>query len=76
LLPTDRIAGLPGPATGIFLLAWGLLLFVLAAWIVSAILTFTRYYGFRLTRADDELYYERGLLQRYSGTIPSIRSRR
>ena len=70
LLPTDRIAGLPGPATGIFLLAWGLLLFVLAAWIVSAILTFTRCYGFRLTRADDELYYERGLLQRYSGTIP------
>ncbi|QLK26024.1 PH domain-containing protein [Natrinema zhouii] len=70
LLPTDRIAGLPGPATGLFLLAWGLLLFVLAAWIVSAILTFTRYYGFRLTRVDDELYYERGLLQRYSGTIP------
>ncbi|WP_226041596.1 PH domain-containing protein [Natrinema sp. DC36] len=70
LLPTDRIAELPGPATGIFLLAWGLLLFVLAAWIVSAILTFTRYYGFRLTRVDDELYYERGLIQRYSGTIP------
>jgi putative membrane protein len=46
------------------------LLFLLAAWIISAALTFTRYYGFRLTRADGALYYERGLLQRYSGTIP------
>ncbi len=70
LVPTDRVAGLPGPATGIFALAWGLLLFLLAAWVISALLTFTRYYGFRLTRAGDELYYERGLLQRYSGTIP------
>ena len=70
LVPAGRIEGLPGPTTGVFALAWGLLLFVLAAWIISATLTFTRYYGFRLTRAGDELYYERGLLQRYSGTIP------
>ncbi|RZV08261.1 putative membrane protein [Natrinema hispanicum] len=70
LVPADRVGGLPGPATGIFALAWGLLLFLLAAWVISALLTFTRYYGFRLTRAGDELYYERGLLQRYSGTIP------
>ncbi len=69
-LPTDRIGWLPGPETGVFFLVWGLFLFLLAAWLVSAVLTFTRYYGFRLTRADDELYYERGLLQRYSGTIP------
>ncbi|MBZ6496716.1 PH domain-containing protein [Natrinema longum] len=70
LLPADRLPELPGPATGLFALAWGLFLFLLAAWIISAALTFTRYYGFRLTRVDDELYYERGLLQRYSGTIP------
>ncbi|ELY69340.1 PH domain-containing protein [Natrinema versiforme] len=70
LLPTDRIAGLPGPESGLLTLAWGLVLFLLAAWVISAALTFTRYYGFRLTRAGDELYYERGLLQRYSGTIP------
>ncbi len=76
LVPTDRIGGLPGPETGLFALVWGLLLFLLAAWVISAALTFTRYYGFRLTRVGDELYYERGLLQRYSGTIPSRRSRR
>ncbi|WP_455448284.1 PH domain-containing protein [Natrinema thermotolerans] len=70
LLPGDRIGWLPGPETGPLVLVWGFLLFLLAAWVVSAVLTFTRYYGFRLTRADDELYYERGLLQRYSGTIP------
>ncbi|WP_226482930.1 PH domain-containing protein [Natrinema amylolyticum] len=70
LVPSDRLGGLPGPETGLFALAWGLLLFLLAAWVISAVLTFTRYYGFRLTRVGDELYYERGLLQRYSGTIP------
>ena len=30
----------------------------------------TLYYGFTLNRAGDELRYERGLLQKYSGTIP------
>ncbi|ELY76338.1 PH domain-containing protein [Natrinema gari] len=70
LFPANRLGGLPGPETGVIAIAWGLLLFVLAAWLISAVLTFTRYYGFRLTRVGDELYYERGLLQRYSGTIP------
>ncbi|MFC4986565.1 PH domain-containing protein [Saliphagus infecundisoli] len=60
--------GLPG--SGLIALAWAALLFVLVAWIVSAVLTFSRYYGFRLMRAGEELRYERGLLQRYSGTIP------
>lgn len=68
-LPVDALeGGLPG--NGLFALAWGVLLFVLAAWVVSALLTFSRYYGFTLTRVDDELHYERGLIQRYSGTIP------
>ncbi|NEU56852.1 PH domain-containing protein [Halorussus sp. MSC15.2] len=41
-----------------------------ALWAVSAAVTFARYYGFRLTRVGDELRYERGLLQRYDGSIP------
>jgi putative membrane protein len=37
---------------------------------LSAAYAVTNYYGFRLWRIDDELRYERGLLQRFSGTIP------
>ncbi|PSQ44620.1 hypothetical protein BRD14_00810 [Halobacteriales archaeon SW_5_68_122] len=37
---------------------------------ISGALAVTNYYGFRLTRRSEELHYERGLLQRYSGTIP------
>ena len=40
------------------------------AWVVGAVSAVINYWGFRLTRSDDELRYERGLLQRYSGTIP------
>ncbi|MFC7154731.1 PH domain-containing protein [Halomarina halobia] len=36
----------------------------------SGLIAATNYYGFRLTRAPDELRYERGLFQRYTGTIP------
>ncbi|MFB6111404.1 MAG: PH domain-containing protein [Halobacteriaceae archaeon] len=43
---------------------------LLTGWLLGAAVTFTRYYGFRLSKRDDELRYERGLLQRYSGTIP------
>ncbi len=68
LIPFDLLEDLPG--TGAIAVAWAILLFVAAAWIVSALLTINRYYGFRLTRVGDELYYERGLVQRYSGTIP------
>ncbi len=69
LVPLEAFEGdLPG--TGLIALALAVLVFLLVAWIVSAALTFSRYYGFRLTRAGEELRYERGLLQRYSGTIP------
>jgi len=44
--------------------------FLLVVWVVSAALTFVRYYGFRLERVGDELRYERGLLGRYSGNVP------
>jgi putative membrane protein len=37
---------------------------------ISGALAVTNYYGFRLSRVTDELHYERGLLQRFSGTIP------
>ena len=43
---------------------------VVAVGLISGLLAVTNYYGFRLSRSDDELHYERGLLQRYSGTIP------
>ena len=42
----------------------------LAAWLVGALSAIVNYWGFRLTRSETELRYERGLLQRYSGTIP------
>ena len=44
--------------------------YLLAVWLVSVVLTYLQYYGFRLERAGDELRYERGLIGRYSGTIP------
>ncbi|GCF12173.1 membrane protein [Haloarcula mannanilytica] len=44
--------------------------FLLLALVVSMALTVIEYYGFRLTQADDDLRYERGLLRRYSGNIP------
>ncbi len=43
---------------------------VVLAWVVSVGLVYSRYAGFRLYRVGDELRYERGLLGRYSGTIP------
>lgn len=38
--------------------------------LISGAIALTSYYGFRLARQNDELLYERGLLQRFSGTIP------
>jgi len=38
--------------------------------VISGIIAVANYYGFRLARRNDELLYERGLLQRYSGSIP------
>ena len=43
---------------------------VLVTAVVSGLLAVANYHGFRLSRGGDELHYERGLLQRYSGTIP------
>jgi putative membrane protein len=60
--PETILGALFGP-----LVALGTIL-VLA--LVYGVVNATVYYGFRLHRAAAELRYERGLLQRYSGTIP------
>lgn len=43
---------------------------VAVAALASGVIAIGNYYGFRLSRRNDELLYERGLLQRFSGTIP------
>lgn len=43
---------------------------VLVTAATSGVLAVSNYYEFRLSRRNDDLHYERGLLQRYSGTIP------
>ncbi|SEO96567.1 putative membrane protein [Halogranum amylolyticum] len=40
------------------------------SWLAGFVIAVVNYYGFRLSRTDDELLYERGLLQRYDGSIP------
>ncbi|MFB6093733.1 MAG: PH domain-containing protein [Halanaeroarchaeum sp.] len=59
-----------GGATAIVLGLAGAMLAALGLWLLSAFATFVRFYGFRLTRVGDELRYERGLIQRYDGSIP------
>ncbi|QZA88578.1 PH domain-containing protein [Salinarchaeum sp. IM2453] len=46
-----------------------LVLYILTA-ALSAVYSVTNYYDFKLFGNGDELRYERGLLQRFSGTIP------
>lgn len=38
--------------------------------LLSGVYSVTNYFGFRLHRVEDELRYERGLIQHFSGTIP------
>ncbi|MFW5922549.1 MAG: PH domain-containing protein [Halodesulfurarchaeum sp.] len=55
------------------LVLFGLLVLLFGAivvWLLSAFARFVGYYGFTLTRIGEELRYERGLLQRYDGSIP------
>jgi putative membrane protein len=60
--PRTRLLLLLGPAV-----ALGVLVLL---WVLSGLQAVLRYYDFRLLRHDEELRYERGLLQRYNGTIP------
>lgn len=60
--PRLSVLLLLGPALAILAL--------ILLWIISGIQAVLRYYGFRLVRHEDELRYQRGLLQQYNGTIP------
>ncbi|MFW5948276.1 MAG: PH domain-containing protein [Halolamina sp.] len=58
----EGVSALVGPLVTLV----GILLLGLGYGVINA----TVYYGFTLRRTPEELRYERGLLQRYSGTIP------
>ncbi|ELY53856.1 PH domain-containing protein [Natronococcus jeotgali] len=57
------------PQYGLFAVV-SILYGALAAYLLGAAYTFATYYDFRLGSTGDDLVYERGLLQRYSGSIP------
>ncbi|WP_416839143.1 PH domain-containing protein [Haloferax sp. DFSO52] len=59
-----------GLAAGIFGIVALAVLVALASWAVGFVSAVLNYYGFRLTRVGDELQYERGLIQQYTGSIP------
>lgn len=42
----------------------------LSAWLLGIAVAVVNYHGFRLFRSDDDLRYERGLIRRFSGSIP------
>ena len=65
IIPTSESTLVFGVTVGI--LALGA---VVLAWVVGALSEIINYWGFRLFRSGEELRYERGLLQRYSGTVP------
>lgn len=63
---------IPDPL-GIILSIEGVLIvagLVIASWLLGAGVVVANYYGFRLSRVDDELRYERGLFRRFTGSIP------
>ncbi len=65
----ESIAALSPDSALVLALVSGPLVLV-GAWIVSALVIVVEYFGFRLGRIGDDLVYQRGLIQRYSGTIP------
>ncbi|MCU4753361.1 PH domain-containing protein [Halobacteria archaeon AArc-curdl1] len=77
LLTTARPFGGPAELTEGTTTSYGILGLVsiingiVVTYAVSVAYTFATYYGFRLGRADEDFVYERGLLQRYSGSIPA-----
>ncbi|MFC6991337.1 PH domain-containing protein [Haladaptatus sp. GCM10025707] len=59
------------PVTGFILAApLGIIALIVLSVVTSGAAAIANYYGFRLSRANGDLRYERGLLQRYDGTIP------
>jgi len=59
-----------GPPRLVALATLSLVQVTIAALAVSVVLTLVEYYDFTLVREGDDLRYERGLVRRYSGTIP------
>lgn len=59
-----------GPPRLVALAVVTLVQLLVAALVLSVALTVIEYYGFTLVRDGDDLRYQRGLLRRYSGTIP------
>ncbi|PSP85308.1 hypothetical protein BRC96_02865 [Halobacteriales archaeon QS_6_64_34] len=64
------VLGAFGPPRLVALVALVGLQFLVAALVLSVALTLVEYYDFTLVREGEDLRYERGLLRRYSGTIP------
>lgn len=62
LAPQYDLVSLFGPAVA--------LAAITGFWVLSGLLQVFRYYGFTLRRQGEDLRYGRGLLQRYTGTIP------
>ncbi|MFD1645654.1 PH domain-containing protein [Haloarchaeobius litoreus] len=46
-------------------------LVLVSSYLVSGVLSALGFYGFQLARSGTDLVYERGLVQRYSGSIPT-----
>ncbi|SEW32412.1 putative membrane protein [Natrinema salifodinae] len=67
--PTDLQSGTAG-SYGILTLI-SVVNGVAVTYLLNVGYTFVAYYDFRLGRAGDDFVYERGLLQRYSGSIPA-----
>ncbi|MFB6082803.1 MAG: PH domain-containing protein [Halorientalis sp.] len=65
----DALTGTPDLAILVGLLAVAFA--AVTMWAISSVVTFFQYYGFRLGRQGEDLVYERGLLQRFSGSIPT-----
>jgi len=70
-VPLDLRTLTETPDLALFVAVVALVVGILGTWALSAVLTFFEYYGFTLGRRGDDLVYERGLLQRYSGSIPT-----
>ncbi|MFW5930072.1 MAG: PH domain-containing protein, partial [Halobacteriota archaeon] len=72
LLPPDYLGFVDTvPSEAVVLPVLGLaVVLALTLWVIGFLTSFTRYYGFRLARVGDSLTYERGLFNRYSGSIP------
>lgn len=63
----DRL--LPRQGTVVFVVL-GLVVLLVGSALFSSVRSMTRYYGFVLTERPEEYRYERGLFQRFSGSIP------